>query len=215
MVSAAGLFDVAALRELFAISRRELLLSLITTLGVLFLGALEGVFVAVALTFLWLLQVGSWPHDAILGRTRNTGVRGFHSLQDHPEAITYPGLLLYRFDSDLLFYNVDYFRQRVREAMAAAETPVEWIVIDASPINVLDLTAAQKLAELREELAAQGVVLAYARAKQSLARFFGSGWAQARRETLRAHDFPTVGAAVKAFRNRHKTAATSTSGEQK
>ncbi len=214
MVSAAGLIDIASLRELFAISRRELLLSLVTTLGVLFLGALKGVFLAVILTFLWLLRVGSWPHDAILGRTKGTGVRGFHSLQDYPQGTTYPGLLIYRFDSDLLFYNIDYFRQRVREAMAAAETPVEWIVVDASPINVLDLTAAQKIREFREDLAAQGVVLAYARMKQSLNRFFVSAWVTEQRHAMGPRDFPTVGAAVKAFRNRNKAATPSSTAPQ-
>ena len=207
VVSAAGLFDMTALRDLYRISRRELSLSVITTFGVLAIGALPGVFLAVGLTFIWLLSVGSRPHDAILGRTKNSGVRGFHSLQDYPAATTYPGLLIYRFDSDLLFYNVDYFKQRLLKAIDEAKTPVEWVVIDASPINVLDLTALQKVQELRGDLAARGIVLAYARAKQSLNRFFGVDWVRTHRETLRAHEFPTVRAAVRSFQSRNKAAA--------
>ncbi len=207
MVAAVGLFDFEALRDLFAISRRELFLSLGTTLGVLFLGALPGVFLAVGLTFVWLLYVGSRPHDAILGRTKGLGVRGFHNLEDYPEAETYPGLIIYRFDYDLLFYNVDYFKQRLLKVIAESASPVEWVVLDASPVNVLDVTAVQKIDELREELAAQDIVLARARTKRSLARFFSGDWVAQRREEQMAFDFPTVRAAVIAFKRRHKTAS--------
>jgi high affinity sulfate transporter 1 len=204
MVSAFGLLDIKALREFLFISRRELLLSVGTTLGVLFLGVLPGVLLSVILTFLWLLYVGSRPDDAILGRTKGAGVRGFHSLHDFPGAKTYPGLLIYRFDSDLLFYNVDYFKYRLLKAISESETPVEWVVVDASPINILDLTAFQKIKELREELAERGILLASARAKRNLARFFSRKWSQQRGEFDGEYNFPTVRAALYAFHKRHK-----------
>ncbi|MDJ0947331.1 MAG: sulfate permease [Alphaproteobacteria bacterium] len=203
MVAAVGLIDVPALRELFAISRRELALSLGTTLGVLVLGALPGVFLAVILTFIWLLSVGSRPHDAILGRTKEVGVRGYHDIMDYPKATTYPGLVLYRFDYDLLFYNADYFKQRVFKAIAEAKTTVEWVVIDASPINIVDVTALHVMDDLREELATRGIQLAHARAKTSLRRFFSTAYVESR-EDLKANEYPTISAAVAAFRKRPK-----------
>ncbi|MDX2424334.1 MAG: sulfate permease, partial [Amphritea sp.] len=170
MVSAVGLFDYKELRNLYEISHRELFLSVGTTVGVLILGVLPGVLLAVALSLLWLLTVTSRPHDAVLGRVK--GIKGFHDIEDFPEATTVPGLILYRFDSNMVFYNADYFRDRVRAAIAAADTPVEWIVVDASSVNVMDITALQKVDELREELSAQGIVFAIARAKPSLFKFF-------------------------------------------
>ena len=207
VIASIGLFDFAALRELYYTSRRELLLSLGTTFGVVLLGALPGVLIAVALTFIWLLHVGSRPRDAILGRTTGVGVRGFHNIQDYPEAVTYPGLLVYRFEYDLLFYNVDYFKQRLFKAIAEAETPVEWVVVDCSPINVLDVTAVQKLGEIREDLAAQGIVLAYARIRRSLGRFFRGSWVTRHEELLKGRQFATVKAAVQTFEKRNKKAA--------
>lgn len=68
MVSSVGLFDFATLRDLYRSSRRELLLSVATTLGVLLLGVLKGVLLAAILSLLWLLAIGSRPHDAVLGR---------------------------------------------------------------------------------------------------------------------------------------------------
>ncbi len=143
MVSAVGLFDFAELRSLYEISRRELLLSVGTTLGVLILGVLPGVLLAVALSLFWLLTVVSRPHDGVLGRVK--GIKGFHNIADFPEATTIPGLILYRFEANLVFFNADHFRDRVRAIIAAAETPVEWVVIDASSINVVDVTSLHKI----------------------------------------------------------------------
>ena len=200
MVSAVGLFDFAELRSLYEISHRELLLSAGTTLGVLILGVLPGVLLAVALSLFWLLTVVSRPQDGVLGRVK--GIKGFHNIADFPEATTIPGLILYRFEANLVFFNTDYFRDRVRAIIAASETPVEWVVIDASSINVVDVTSLHKIDELREELAAQGIVLATARAKRNLWRFFNRDWGVKRRDLYAKYRFDTIKSAVRAFNNR-------------
>jgi high affinity sulfate transporter 1 len=200
MVSAVGLFDFKELRNLYEISHRELLLSVATTLGVLILGVLPGVLLAVALSLFWLLTVVSRPHDGVLGRVKR--IKGFHNLADFPDATTIPGLILYRFDANLVFFNADYFRDRVRATIAAAKIPVEWVVVDASSINVVDITALQKIDELREELAAQGIVLATARAKRNLWKFFNHDWGMKRRELHARYHFDTIKSAVRAFNNR-------------
>ncbi|MEH6361324.1 MAG: SulP family inorganic anion transporter [Amylibacter sp.] len=205
IVAAFGLIGFTALYDLFRISQRELMLSLGTTFGILVLGALQGVFLSLILTFAWLIYVGSRPHVTILGRTtKGLGPKGFHSVLDYPDAETYPGLIIYRFESDLLFYNIDYFKQSLLEAIDEEETPVEWVIIDASPINILDLTAVQKIDVLHKELAARGILLARARAKRSRARFFSGGWGKQRDETQKERDFPTISDAIKAFNNRPK-----------
>jgi len=204
MVSSVGLFDFATLRELYRSSRRELLLSLATTVGVLLLGVLKGVLLAVILSLLWLLAIGSRPHDAVLGRV--PGIKGFHDITDYPGAVTVAGLVLYRFDANLVFFNVDYFRDRVRSIIAAADPPVEWFVVDASAINVVDTTALQKVDELREELAARGIVLGTARVKRSLTRFFDPQWMRRRTAEYAAYRFPTLKSAVHAFNTRRETA---------
>jgi len=202
MVSAVGLFDYSALRELRDASRVEMMLSVGTTAGVLILGVLPGVLLTVAASLIWLLVVTSRPNDAILGRV--AGMKGFHSLADYSEATTIPGLLLYRFDSNLVFYNADYFKARVHAAIAASDTPIEWVIVDASPINIVDLTALQKIDELREELEAQGIVLVAARIKSSVFRFFKPRWSHMRREDRKKYTFHTLKAAISAFRKRRK-----------
>jgi high affinity sulfate transporter 1 len=200
MVAAVGLFDYKELRELYRVSHRELLLCVGTTVGVLILGVLPGVLLAVALSLFWLITVTSRPHDAVLGRVK--GIKGFHDIADYPGATTIPGLIMYRFDANLVFYNVDYFLERVRAAIAAAESPVEWLVIDASSINVVDITAVQKVDELREELAARGIRLVSARVKQSLLKYFKQDWGAMRMEANAIYRHDTLKSAVRAFNNR-------------
>jgi high affinity sulfate transporter 1 len=199
-VSAIGLFDVTGLRDLARMSWREGLLSLGTTLGVLVLGVLPGVMLAIALSLAWLLMVASRPKDAVLGRVR--GLPGFHSVADYPEATTVPGLLLYRFEANLVFFNVDYFGERLRSAIAASKTPVEWVIVDASPINWIDATALRRLDELHTELAAREIMFGVARARLSLNRPFNPSWVAQRRPAMNLRRFPTLKAALRAFEKR-------------
>jgi len=202
IVSAVGLFDWRELRNLYSVSYRELLLSVGTTLGVLILGVLPGVLLAVTLSILGLVSAASKPRYAVLGRV--PGMKGLHNIAEHPEAKTLPGLIIYRFEAGLVFFNADYFREGLRAVIGAAQTPVEWVIIDASPINVIDYTALMKLDELREEMASRGIVLVNARVKRNLARFFHDDWIEGRRTANREYDFPTVNSAVRAYRH-HKS----------
>ena len=165
-----GLFDFTTPRELYAMSRVELGFSVGTTLGVLVLGVLPGVLLAVVLSLLLLLILTSRPTDAVLGRV--PGMKGYHNRKDYPEAETLPGLLLYRFNANLVFFNVDFFKARLLATIAASEMPVEWVVVDASPINVIDSIALKQVEHLIDELAARGIVFAVARRKHAVKRLF-------------------------------------------
>lgn len=200
VVAAVGLFDVTTLRELYAMSRVELGFSVGTTLGVLVLGVLPGVLLAVVLSLLLLLMLTSRPTDAVLGRV--PGLRGYHDRKDYPQAETIPGLLLYRFNADLVFFNVDFFKMRLLATIAASETPVEWVVVDASPINVIDSTALKQVEQLIDELAARGIVFAIARRKHAVRRLFEASWVDVRRELTDEYNYPTLTSAVNAFNAR-------------
>ncbi len=200
IVACIGLFDFATVRDLYKTSNRELAISITTTLGVLILGIIPGVMLAIGLSLFWLIVVESDPHDAVMGRV--PGMRGFHEVDLYPEAETIPGLLLYRFDANLVFYNVDIFRDRIRALIAASETPVEWVVVDESSTNVVDATAIEKFDEFREELAGQGIFLAVTYPKPNLGRFFKQAWNQEREQAEKGYTFPTFKSAVAAFHRR-------------
>jgi high affinity sulfate transporter 1 len=200
-VSSMGLFDWPSLRELYGASRRELAFSLVTTACVLYFDVLPAVFFAIGLTLLWLLLANSKPQDSVLGQVQGLG--GFHSIGDYPNAVTHPGLLLYRFNGDFLFFNIDYFCSCLLEEIDKAAEPIEWVVIDASPVNILDITAMHKLIDLRAELEGRGITVKLARVKQSLLAFFNSTWITEHSEN-REDRFSTLSAAVEAFQQRDR-----------
>ncbi len=192
-----GLFDVASLRRYFRVSRSEFFISLVTTLGVVTLGLLPGILIALGLAMLKLVALVSFPHDAVLGIVDTE--TGAHATED-PEGRQVPGLIIYRFDAALLFFNADHFKERVRAVVAASEPKPEWFLFDAESVLILDFTGAEALEAVQAELGRQGIVLTIARAKglfkvglerTGLAETIGAG-----------RLFSTVRAAVRAFHER-------------
>ena len=99
------------LRRLWRVRRSEAAVALAGFLGVTLLGVLPGIGVAVGLSLLIFLRRAWRPHDTVLGRV--TGMKGYHDVGRHPEAMQVPGLVLYRFDAPLFFANADYFQDQV------------------------------------------------------------------------------------------------------
>ncbi|WP_326835002.1 sulfate permease [Amycolatopsis rhabdoformis] len=157
------LIDLREFRRYGRFRRSELLLALLTTAGVLGLGVIYGVLAAVGLSILDLLRRIARPHDGILGVV--PGLAGMHDIDDYPDATVEPGLVVYRYDAPLCFANAENFHRR---ALAAASGPVRWFVLNTEANVELDVTAADALDRLREELTARGVVFALARVKQDL-----------------------------------------------
>jgi len=190
-----SLVDIGAVVRLWRVGSSEVWLALATFVGVAFVGVIEGVFFAVALSLVAFIRRAWWPHDAVLGRA--DGVKGYHDLAYYPDARQVPGLVLYRFDAPLFFANADVFRDRVRERVADAGQAARWVVVAAEPITDIDTTAAAMLDGLREELATAGVTFAFAELKDPV------------RSKLHRYDalvgmpdelfFPTVGTAVSGY----------------
>ena len=193
--SALGLFDVASLQRYYRISRSEFWLSVIAMLGVMTVGVLPGVLIAVGLALLKLLRLASRPHDVVLGLVQEKD--DVYSAVEEEGGRTIPGLIIYRFDSSLLFFNADHFKDRVRAIIRNANTKPKWFLFDVESVPVLDITGADALEELRAELAGLGVVLAIARAKGLFRVMLDrSGVTE---KIGRQHIFPTVHAGAQAF----------------
>ncbi|MCX5150784.1 sulfate permease [Streptomyces sp. NBC_00320] len=164
--AAVRLVEVGEFRRLAAFRWRELLLAIGCTLGVLALGILYGVLVAVALSVIDLLARVARPHDAILGIV--PGLAGMHDVDDYPTARTIPGLLIYRYDSPLFFANAEDFRRRAMAAVDVRDGPVYWFILNTEANVEVDITALDVVEALRAELVQRGIVFALARVKQEL-----------------------------------------------
>jgi high affinity sulfate transporter 1 len=193
--SALGLFDIASLRRYYRMSHPEFRHSLVAMLGVMTVGVLPGVLIAVGLALVKLLSLASRPHDAVLGILEDKD--GVYTASEEQGGRTTPGLIIYRFDSSLVFFNADYFKERARTLISGANPRPRWFLLDAESMPFIDVTGAEGLEEFRLELARQDIVLAVARPRglfrvmlerTGVADRIGAG-----------HIFPTVHAGVEAF----------------
>jgi high affinity sulfate transporter 1 len=161
--SAIGLIEVSDLRRIYRIQRWEFWLSMACFAGVAVFGAIPGIVLAIVIAVIEFLWDGWRPHSAVLGRV--DGVKGYHDIARYPAARRIPGLVLFRWDAPLFFANAELFRDRVMEAVASSPTPVTRIVVAAEPVTSVDVTAADVVCELDDDLRAAGIQLCFAEMK--------------------------------------------------
>ncbi len=191
-----SLADIPATVRLWRQRKAEFGLSIAAFLGVVLLGVLPGIAIAVALSILNVFRRAWWPYDTQLGRVE--GLEGYHDVHSYPQAEHLPGLVIYRFDAPLFFANAKTFRDEVTR-LARADPPPVWIVIAAEPVTDVDTTASDVLEQLDETLNAAGISLVFAELKDPVrAKIERYGLTR----TINPHHFyPTIGAAVTAFRD--------------
>jgi SulP family sulfate permease len=157
---AVGMIDVSGLRDIRRESPGEFYLAVITAAAVVAIGVEQGILLAIALSLFRHVRHSYSPHTMMLapdpaGRWLPTAAA--------PGKETEPGLIVYRFGSDLFYANANRFAEEVRTLVQHAPTPVRWFIIDAEPIADIDYSAAQSVRDLLPDLARQGVGIIFAR----------------------------------------------------
>jgi len=198
IVAATALIDVRGTIRLWRMSIIEFGLSAAAFLGVALVGVLQGILVAIGLSFVAVVAHAWQPHRAELVSIPDRP--GFHDIERHPEGHRIPGLVLVRFDAPLFFANGEIFDSYVRSLVAGAPTRPEWVIVAAEPITGLDTTAVDELVDLDRYLEGTGVRLVFAEMKgpikDRLIRFGVGDRFDA------TYFFPTLDAAVEAFERR-------------
>ena len=155
LVAAAGLIKVGEFQAIGQIRRHELVWAIVTFVGVVVLGTLEGILVAVVISMLDIIFQANHPPLYVLGRKRGTHV--FRPLQDHPDDETFPGLLLVRTEGRIYFGNASRVREKAL-ALIQQEQP-RVIVLDCSAIPDIEYTALRQMTSLEERLREAGIML--------------------------------------------------------
>ena len=161
-----SLLDVQGLRRLYGQRKSEFVLAIACALGVAFVGVLEGIVIAVFLSIMYIFRKAWSPYSTVLGKPE--GVPGWHDLARYPDAQQEPGLIILRWSAPLFFANANVFRDRIRDLVANAETPTEWVIVAGEPIADIDTTAGEMLHDLDLELNAAGIRFAFAELPSSV-----------------------------------------------
>ncbi|WP_114241320.1 SulP family inorganic anion transporter [Dyella sp. C9] len=197
VAAAISLIDLGGLRELRRFSRSEHAIAWTTVTGVVLFGVMSGILLAVTMALLYFLSQVARPAEQEFGLI--DGQEGFYELAHYPEAHAIPGMLIYRFESPLTFFNADYFRRRILR-LVRLQHP-HWVVIDAISMTKNDITGFLAIDELRRELQARGIQLAIAgRTAQMVKRMTRAGLPPERTGILY---FVSRQAALRAYRQQY------------
>jgi high affinity sulfate transporter 1 len=166
LVAVKGLIDVPELRRLWRASRFEFGISMVALVAVLLLGILKGVLLAAVVSILILLRRAARPHVAFLGRI--PGTKRYSDLERNPDNELVPGVILFRVEASVLYFNAEHVRQEIWKRIRAAEPQPRLVLGDLSTSPYVDVAGARMLRELHEELAASGIALRLAEARSGV-----------------------------------------------
>jgi SulP family sulfate permease len=166
------LVDIAALRRLYRVytgrvarefdvaTRPDFIAAIAAMLGVMVFDTLPGLFIGIGMAFALLLYRASRPRIAVLGRVPGTASQ-YGDVKRHPEDVQVDGVVVMRAEAGLFFANAEWVRSHVQAAAAA--DGVHTVVLDASDIAFVDVTAVEMLDQLSGELKKHNVRLLIAR----------------------------------------------------
>ncbi len=147
-----GATEFELLPRLWKVSRTECFIFLGAFFAVLFLGTINGVLIGIVLSFAEMIIRTSKPATCFLGI--QPGHKHFRDLADGEHIHRIHGVVIYRFSSNLFFANIQVFQ---REIEAAIREDTKAVIVDASGIGSIDITAADRLELLRKNLEEKGI----------------------------------------------------------
>lgn len=201
VIAAIAIIDLRSFARLWRISPEEGVLAAAATIGVLVLGVLYGIVIAVAMSIAVALARIGRPHDAVLGDLPEHD--GWVDVGEYPNAVTTAGLVVFRFDAPLIFINAERFSDRIDEVLSAACDPIDWLVIDCEGIGTLDASAVDVLQEVIASLERRHIsTVAVARTNDHVLDRMRRARLTEPGGPIRV--FPTINAAVRAFGIRPK-----------
>jgi len=137
-------------------SKLEFQVAMVATVGVLVFGILKGVLLAAVLSILALLRRASRPRVLQLGRL--PGSDRFVDVSRYPEHELVPGVLIFRVESGLFYFNVQNVRTEIL-SQARAHSSAKRVILDLSTSANIDLAGGRMLGDLSRELAGRGIEL--------------------------------------------------------
>lgn len=155
VVALSGVSNLGYFRQLFEVSRFEFWIAVAAFVGVLLFGVLEGVLIGVVLT---LFKLGHLIHEPVMTAVGRTASGGFVDLDEHPDAVAIPGMLILHHYGPVVFLNARLLADALRKATLDNQD-IRVVVFDATASSAVDTSAADRIASVRDELAARGVDL--------------------------------------------------------
>ena len=166
LMAVASLVKVKELRRLWDLHRGEFLVAIAALLGVLWAGLLKGVPIGAVISIVRLIRRVSTPHVAFLGRI--PGVRRYSDIERHTGNEPTPGILAFRVESGIVYFNAEHIFASVLARLDAAKEPVRLVACDLSTSPNVDMAGARMFLTLDAELEKRGIAFRLVEARSSV-----------------------------------------------
>jgi high affinity sulfate transporter 1 len=166
LAAVTGLFNVSALKKLWKASRGEFIVAMAALIGVLSSGLLRGVLIGAVISLIRVVHRASRPHVAFLGRI--AGTRRFSDRERHADNELVPGILIFRPEAGLFYFNISHVRDVILRSVAHQPDRPKAVVIDLSASPHVDLQSADALEGLANDLKDRGIVLQVVEARANV-----------------------------------------------
>jgi len=158
-----GLMDFSIIKQLKKTKPYDMYLLLITFFSTLAIGIIEGILLGVILSLSLFIYRSTRPHTAVLGRLGDSP--NFRNIENYPDAITYPGIIMIRIDAQFYFGNVTYLKAFLKQLEKQSSVAVNTIIVESCSINQLDSSADSALQDIHDEFKSRGINLKFSSVK--------------------------------------------------
>ena len=196
------------LRNLLVRSRTEFALAVAVLAGELTIGVLQGIVLGVLTSLLLLIYRASHPNDAVLGQLR--GEEAYRDVRLHADAITFPGLLMWRGGGDMFFASIGRHMEALDRALAATRPEPTHVLVDAESVTTIDTTACDRLLTAIRQIQNRGVTIAFARVRDPVREAMLLGGVEA--AVGSGNFFDRVTGGVRAWQSQHQSSLSSAAG---
>ena len=153
----ASLIKIKELKRMYQLSKVEFTVAMVAVVGVLTLGILKGVMLAVLLSLVLLIRRIAHPHVAVLGRIDHTD--HYSDIERHPDNILQEHILIMRVEASILYFNADFIRGQINENIDRYGNQLQVVVLDLSPSSYVDVEGSKMLLQISDELKKKDIQL--------------------------------------------------------
>lgn len=157
LVAVFGLIDAKEMKFLWHTRREDFAMFAVTFFVTLLIGIEEGIATGVVLSLVMVVYRSTRPHVAVLGRLPGTNT--YRNIKRFPQVIQHDDLLIIRFDSQLYFANVEYFKEILQRLEEEKKAPLKSVIIDAASMSSIDASGIHALKEVIDDYNKRGITL--------------------------------------------------------
>ncbi|OFX90092.1 MAG: hypothetical protein A2W99_17350 [Bacteroidetes bacterium GWF2_33_16] len=166
LVAIRGLIDIKELKRLLKINRFDFIIAIVALINVIIFGILQGVLIAALFSLILIIRNVSAPNVAFLGRI--PGTNRYSDIKRHPDNELIPGILIFRVESTLVYFNVAYVYNTVWKKILDSGPSLKTVIFDLSTSATIDSSGAKLIKRLFQNLKQKGITLELTEARSGV-----------------------------------------------